>query len=75
MDINMPLKNGLETLEFLRARSQTCKIPVIFVSGEPPEDVHRAIMGISRVAFVHKPFDLESLNSLIQLFLTQYPTA
>jgi len=75
MDINMPLKSGLQALEFLRARPDTCKIPVIFVSGEPPEEIHPAIAGVSRVAFVHKPFDLESLNSLVQLFLAQYPTA
>jgi CheY-like chemotaxis protein len=75
MDINMPLASGLKVLEALRARPDTCRIPVIFVSGEPPKDIYRAIASTARVAHVTKPFDLESLNSLVQLFLDQYPTA
>ena len=75
MDVNMPMTSGLKALEYLRARPETSRIPVIFITGELSKDIYPAIAANSRVAHVKKPFDLESLNSLVQEFLEQYPTA
>jgi CheY-like chemotaxis protein len=75
MDVNMPMTSGLKALEYLRQREDTVKIPVIFISGELSRDIYPAIAATSRVAHVKKPFDLESLNSLVQQFLEQYPVA
>jgi two-component system alkaline phosphatase synthesis response regulator PhoP len=75
LDVSMPIVNGLEVLEDLRAQPDTRNIPVILVSGEPPKDIFPAIAGQSRIAYLTKPFDFESLNALVQLNLDQYPTA
>jgi CheY-like chemotaxis protein len=73
LDINMPMTSGLKVFQQLRAMAGTAKIPVIFVTGELSKDVYPAIADAQRVAHVKKPLDLESFNSLIRLFLQQYP--
>jgi len=75
MDVNMPMTSGLKAFEYLRAREGTSRIPVIFISVELSKDIYPAIAETSRVAHLKKPIDLESLNSLVQQFLEQYPTA
>ncbi len=73
LDVNMPMTSGLKVLEYLRASAETATIPVIFITGELSKDVYPAIADAPRVAHVKKPFDLESLNSLVQHFLKQFP--
>jgi CheY-like chemotaxis protein len=75
MDVNMPMTSGLKALEYLRARPDTSRIPVIFITGELSKDIYPVIAATSRVAHMKKPLDLENLNSLIHLFLERYTTA
>ena len=73
LDVNMPMTSGLKALEYLRAAEDTSRIPVIFITGELSKDVYPLIDGAARVAHVKKPFELDSLNSLVTQFLSQYP--
>ncbi len=75
LDVNMPMTNGLKVFAYLRASVSTAKIPVIFVTGELSKDVYPAIATAQRVAHLKKPVDLESFNSLVKLFLAQYPSS
>jgi CheY-like chemotaxis protein len=72
LDVNMPMTGGFKAFEFLRSSAATARIPVIFITGEMSANVYPFIEGSSRVAYVKKPFDLDSFNSLVQQFLRDY---
>ena len=73
LDVNMPMTSGFKAFEFLRSAPDTAKIPVIFITGEMSKDIFPTIADAPRVAYVKKPFDLDSFNSLISEFLLAYP--
>jgi CheY-like chemotaxis protein len=47
LDLNMPIKSGLDVLKWIRSHPSVCAIPVLFVTSSTQEaDIHRAyIMG------------------------------
>lgn len=65
LDINMPVMNGLELLDIVRANPETQDMPIIMVSSESQE---KRISTISQkgAGFVHKPFTPELLRNEIQ---------
>jgi two-component system chemotaxis response regulator CheY len=64
LDVNMPVMNGEEMLERLRANPDTAHLPVIVVSTESSETRVHALERHD-VAFVHKPFAPEDLRATI----------
>ncbi|HVO32868.1 MAG TPA: response regulator [Elusimicrobiota bacterium] len=75
IDVNMPLTTGTGALEFIRKIPATRQIPVIFLTGAPTPSFYPTVEAHSRVAYLKKPFDLESLNSMVRQFLEQYGPA
>jgi DNA-binding response OmpR family regulator len=73
LDIRMPLTNGLQVLQHLRASADTVRLPVIFVTGEPSGDVYPAVAKDPRAAHIKKPLDLDSFNTVVRHFLERYP--
>ena len=73
MDVNMPVTNGFQVLQHLRASPTTARIPVIFVTGEPSADVYPVVSRDPRAAHVKKPMELESFNSVVRQHLERYP--
>jgi two-component system nitrogen regulation response regulator NtrX len=73
LDVNMPLTNGLQVLYHLRARPETARIPVIFISGEPSGDIYPCVARDPRAAHIKKPLDLETFNTIVRYFLERYP--
>ncbi len=64
VDINMPIMDGEELLDCLRAEPRTAALPVIVVSTESsPARVERLQRKGAR--FVHKPFTPEMLRDVI----------
>lgn len=61
LDVVMPDKDGPATLRELRASSQTCDIPVIFVTAkdQPADRVRFEALGAAGV--IAKPFELREL--------------
>jgi CheY-like chemotaxis protein len=73
LDVNMPLTNGLQVLEQLRASAETIRIPVIFVTAEPSGDIYPTVAKDPRAAHIKKPVDLDSFNSVVRHYLEHYP--
>ena len=69
LDINMPMTNGFKVLEYLRTRPDTAKTPVIIITGEPSGNVYPSVARDPRAAYIKKPLDIESLNSVIKHYL------
>lgn len=63
-DINMPVMDGVEMLERIRANPATVDIPVLTVSTESNEQ-RIGFIEIYSTDFVHKPFTPEKLRDKI----------
>ena len=70
-DLNMPVLDGVEFVERVRATSST---PVIIVTGYSDQYRHR-IRKIPHVTVVQKPFETQALLDLIEIELTQQSDA
>lgn len=70
LDINMPDINGYEVCQRLKANSQTCSIPIIFLS--VLDDVSDKVKGIRMggADYITKPFQLEEVVMRVQNQLT-----
>jgi PAS domain S-box-containing protein len=64
MDLNMPRLNGLEAA--LRIRHINPKIPLLFMSGYPREQVMERFGQQPHTDFIHKPFQSSELLSAIR---------
>lgn len=72
LDVEMPVKNGYETCELLKANPATDKIPVIFLSGN--SSLREKMLGFERGAedYLVKPFDAELLVAKVGLAVEHY---
>ncbi|MCS6861096.1 MAG: response regulator [Abditibacteriales bacterium] len=64
VDINMPVMNGEEMINQVRANPETADLPIAVVSTESSE-MRIEMLQQKGVEFVHKPFTPESLSQTI----------
>ena len=64
LDINMPVMNGEEVIDHLRADTETADLKIIVVSTER-SDARIERLAAKGIAFVHKPFTPETLRDVI----------
>jgi CheY-like chemotaxis protein len=69
LDLLMPRKDGLETLENLRADPKTGCIPVAIMSASPPEEWIPRLRRLWILGILAKPFAPETLSQeILELF-------
>jgi diguanylate cyclase (GGDEF)-like protein len=73
LDVQMPEMDGYELARLIRARKQTSKLPVIFLSAIYSDDFH-IFKGYDSgaVDFITKPFSPEVLEGKIRFFTEMY---
>ena len=69
LDIYLPRLDGVGVLQRLKGDPETWDIPVVAISAWPTGDNRRRVDNAGAVDFVAKPFDLDSLVSLLQSHL------
>ncbi|HRX84162.1 MAG TPA: response regulator [Phycisphaerae bacterium] len=69
LDVRMPGMSGLDVLEVLQSRPETCNIPVVMLSASLLDE-DQAI-GRGAEYFLQKPFDPQKLCRAIERVLTQ----
>jgi CheY-like chemotaxis protein len=69
LDIYLPRLDGFGVLERLKGDPDTWAIPVIAISAWPTGDNRQRIREAGAVDFVAKPFQIDSLVSLLQVHL------
>lgn len=75
LDVNMPRMNGIEVLEWLKARENQCIVPTILFSGAATErDLRRAYQLGVRTVF-QKPAGMESLLHGLKLLQDYWSNA
>lgn len=70
LDLNMPMKNGIECLEEIRLNERFKNLPVVILSTSAyPGTIERAFE-IGAHLYVRKPSDFDSLKNVIQRALS-----
>ena len=64
VDINMPVMDGMEMIDRIRAHPNLSKTPIVVVSTESSETRIREIQE-KGVAFIHKPFTPEAVRDVL----------
>ena len=72
LDVEMPLMNGLDTLQRLQANPTTQHIPVIFLTSWPDFINQRQLLDLGVKALIAKPFDLLILSNQVECVLDCY---
>ena len=66
MDINMPVKNGIESLRLLKREARTTHIPVVMVSTRSERDAVDLCRSLGCSDFLTKPLDPELLATTVK---------
>jgi putative two-component system response regulator len=66
LDIEMPVMNGFEALERLKANSSWAGIPVIFLTGTINASIEEQSSKLGAVGIITKPFSSSALLDCIQ---------
>ncbi len=61
LDVNMPRMNGVEVLEWLKAREEDCIIPTVLFTGEATERQLRRAYQLGVRTVFKKPSGIDSL--------------
>jgi DNA-binding response OmpR family regulator len=69
LDIKMPLGGGIKAFEKLKSISATSRIPVIFITAYPSEEIKKQVMDLGAEDFVSKPFNSDVLIEKINIIL------
>lgn len=70
LDIQMPGMDGFEVSNRLQAMETTCRIPVIFLTGESDNEIRQRALGMGARGFVTKPIDAAVLNDTVTNILS-----
>jgi CheY-like chemotaxis protein len=69
MDLNMPVKNGIEGLRSLKADPTTAHIPVVIVTTRSEADAVSLCRALGCADFLTKPIDGEQINATVRRLL------
>jgi putative two-component system response regulator len=69
LDIEMPVMNGFEALERLKANSSWAGIPVIFLTGTIDAGIEEKSSKLGAVGIISKPFDRSALLDRVKSYV------
>ncbi len=71
LDYEMPVENGADVLEKLRANEETKDLPVVFLTGVTERDKIRKALSLKPQGYLLKPIDRDKLFNIIEETLNQ----
>lgn len=69
LDVNMPLMDGLEVLEAIRASPEHAGLPVVMLTSEKNEALVRRLVELGITAFLSKPLGQEAMGERLAKIL------
>ena len=66
LDYEMPVCDGRQTLEMIRADAEIADIPVIFLTGVSDREHIEAVIGLKPAGYLLKPITMEDLEKAIE---------
>lgn len=70
MDLNMPVKDGIEGLEDLKRQATTRHIPVIIITSETELAKRERCIRLGCVEYIDKPLDKTRLREVVRRYLS-----
>lgn len=70
-DINMPVMNGLETIDAIRRHPRFRDIPVFFLTGEKDQNLPKKAFGLGANLFLRKPIEPQQLLKTVDYFVKE----
>jgi len=67
VDVNMPVMNGFECVQALKARSGSAQIPVVFLTTESSEEKKALGRQLGVSGWMVKPFEADSLVKIVKM--------
>jgi len=69
LDIMMPFMDGYEVCKELKRSEETCKIPVVFLTGKDARSDEGKSFKVGGDMFIKKPFSCERLLGIVKVVL------
>lgn len=69
LDIGLPWLNGYELAQLMKANSELCSIPLIFVSGMCNKDDIKRGFALGASDYIKKPFEIEEIQRTVHTLL------
>jgi CheY-like chemotaxis protein len=69
LDINMPLKNGLDTLRDLKNSQQWSSVPVYLISTSNDDNLKEKAISLGAEGYLEKPSDYNELREMVRAVL------
>ncbi|MCL2880565.1 MAG: response regulator [Treponema sp.] len=69
LDVDMPGKDGYETIKILKSKPDTKNIPVIFVTAKTEEEDELKGLSLGAIDYITKPFQPALLLKRVELYL------
>jgi len=69
LDVEMPGLDGYETIRLIKAKKETCNIPVIFLTGKSNSESELEGLSLGAIDYISKPFSPPLLRKRIELHL------
>lgn len=73
LDLNMPLMDGFEALEEMKANAKSANTPVVILTAEDDAGLHLRLRQSGAAAIVMKPVSIEDLGALLGRALAGEP--
>jgi len=67
LDIGLPGGSGLDLAETLRHKSETGRIPIIFLTGSKDPALRQKVMDLGAAGLLEKPYEPEELLLMVQM--------
>jgi len=71
LDLNMPIKNGVECLRGLKAAPATAGVPVVIVTTRGEEEAQSLCRALGCAGFITKPLDRQALQETVARLIGQ----
>lgn len=69
LDVEMPEMNGYEAIEIMKAKKETAKIPVIFLTAKSDNESELKGLSLGATDYIYKPFTPALLRKRIEMHL------
>lgn len=65
LDLNMPIKNGFEVLDYLKSNNLIDKIPVVIITGDDTNETINKAFNYPILDVLNKPFNENNINRVL----------
>jgi DNA-binding response OmpR family regulator len=71
LDVSMPVMDGFQVLEYMRADPETAEIPVVLVTSLPPVKGENAGRKMGVTHYLTKPWEAGTLETAVRVLLRE----